>query len=78
MLSTEIMFRELSTSFRNISLLILLIACAPSQGHAQTMVSQEQAAGFDAKLQNAVENLSNIQQSIELKRSTVRELREQL
>ena len=42
------------------------------------MVGQEQDAAPDAKLQNGVEKLAKIQQSIELKRSATRDLKERL
>jgi hypothetical protein len=76
--STECMYRTLRTSLRDLALLALLIACTPSHVHAQTMVGQEQDAAPDAKLQNGVEKLAKIQQSIELKRSATRDLKERL
>jgi len=76
--SSEIRFRTLSTVVRNLLLLTLLIVFAPSPGYAQTIANQEQATGIDAQLQNAIDNLANIQQSIESKRKTIREFREQL
>jgi len=76
--STAFMFRTLRTSLRDLALLALLIACTPSHVHAQTMVGQEQDAAPDAKLQNGVEKLAKIQQSIELKRSATRDLKERL
>jgi small-conductance mechanosensitive channel len=75
---TEIMLRAAGASFRSLSLLLLLAACASSPVHAQATAGQAQNATTDAKPQSAIENLANIQRSIELKRATVRELREQL
>ena len=72
------MFRTLTTSLRHIVLLTLLIAGAPCHVYAQDTVDQEPGAATDAKLESAVENLAGIQQSIELKRGSIRELREQL
>ena len=75
---TKMIFRTLTTSLRHIVLLTLLIAGASCHVYAQATVGQEQGTATDVKLQNAVENLASIQQSIELKRSAIRELREQL
>ncbi len=78
MLSTETGFCTRSASLMKLGLFVLLVACAPSHIYAQSQDGQVPSAGVDAKAQNAVENLANIQKSIELKRITVRELREQL
>ena len=74
----EIMFYALRTSSRDLTLIALLFACVPFHLHAQTIAGQEQGAAIEAPVQSAVESLVSIQQSIELKRSTVRELRKQL
>ena len=78
MLSTETGFCTRSASLMKLGLFVLLVACAPSHIHAQSQDGQVPSTAVDAKAQNAVENLANIQKSIELKRITVRELREQL
>lgn len=59
-------------------LLALLLACAPYHAHAQNMENQQQGPVTNTKLQIAIENLASIQNSIELKRSTVRKLKAQL
>jgi len=59
-------------------LLALLLACAPYHAHAQNAENQKQGPVTDTKLQIAVENLASIQNSIDLKRSTVRKLKAQL
>ena len=78
MLFTKIIFRSARTSPGKLSLLALLLACVSSPVAAQSTSEPVQDRGATAKTPNAVENLVNIQQSIELKRSAVRELREQL
>ena len=75
----EIMFYALRTSSRDLTLIALLFACAPFHHvHAQTIAGQEQGTAIEVPVQSAVERLVSIQQSIELKRSTVSELRKQL
>jgi hypothetical protein len=61
-----------------LSLLVLLAALLPCQAPALTAEDQTQESVTGAKLQHAVDNLVTIQQSIEAKRSSLRELREQL
>jgi small-conductance mechanosensitive channel len=78
MLFTNIMFRSARTSPAKPYLLALLLACVPHAAVAQATPEPLQDRGTNAKTLSAVENLANIQQSIELKRGTVRELREQL
>jgi small-conductance mechanosensitive channel len=78
MLFTATMFRAAAISFSKLSLLVLLVACTPPYACAQVPADQAPAAAIDGKSQKAINNLVNIQQSIELKRNTVRELREQL
>jgi hypothetical protein len=72
------MFRKPTASSRYFVLLALLMACAPYHACAQTAAAEEQVAAIDARQQNAVDNLAAIQQSIELKKNAIRELREQL
>ena len=67
-----------ATSCKNLALLSLLIACAFSPGHAQAAPPQEQEITPETKLQNTVENLINIQKSIESKQDQVGVLREKL
>ena len=78
MFSIKFIFRAFSPSLLNLTLFVLLIACLPFYTHADTTVDHEQEAVIEVKLQSAVENLLNIQQSIELKRNAIRELRDQL
>jgi len=77
-LLTEFMLQAAAAAFRKLPLLVLLILCMSFPARAQSAAGQAQNAAVDAKPQNAIENLANIQQSIESKRSTVRDLREQL
>jgi len=79
MFAPEIMSRTLITLIRNLTLLAVLFTCAPcdavaQQGTASPIVGN----GTNARSPNAVENLANIQQSLEAKRTAIRELREQL
>jgi hypothetical protein len=60
------------------ALAALLIAGAPVHSVAQNTVGQEPAVTTAASPQNTVEKLADIQESIEAKRRTVRELRKQL
>lgn len=75
---TEIMLRAAAAALWKRPLLVLLLLCMPFPVPAQSTADQVQNAAVDAKPQNAIENLANIQQSIVVKRTTVRELREQL
>ncbi len=77
MFSTNIMLRT-PISLLKPALLALLMVCAPAQLYAQTAAGQEQGNGMVVKPPGAIENLASIQQSIESKRSAIRELREQL
>ncbi len=74
MLFTKTMFRPAATSFCG----LVLLACALPHAYAQAPADQVPGSAIEAKSQNAIDNLVNIQQSIELKRGTIRELREQL
>lgn len=58
--------------------LSLLISCAFAPCFAQVDTPKEQAIIPNAKLLNTVENLANIQKSIESKQVQIRELREKL
>jgi len=78
MQSIKFIYRLPGSSFRYLALFVLLITYAASNAHAQTTESSEPVAGINAKLQNGLENLASIQQSIELKRNTIRDFREQL
>ena len=72
------MSRALSTTFSNLALLFLLLACVPCHVLAQTPTPLVEDNGTIAQPAIAIENLASIQLSIELKRTAVRELREQL
>ena len=67
-----------TTLFRNLTVLVLLFVCAPCQLVAQGTAGLAVGNGTNTRSQSAVGNLANIQQSIDSKRTTVRELREQL
>jgi len=64
--------------FRALALIILLMAASPACLPAQPAEGSQPGGGTVTKLQNAVDSLANIQQSIEAKRDTIRELREGL
>lgn len=68
--STEMFIRAL--------LVALLMACMPGHVLAQTIVEQGVSIENGTKQKNAIENLISVQQSIELKRGAVREIRNQL
>ncbi|MGB5442847.1 MAG: hypothetical protein WBN57_09490, partial [Gammaproteobacteria bacterium] len=55
-----------------------MIACAPALLPAQPAGEPGPGNGAPLKQQGAIENLANIQQSIEAKRSVIRDLRVQL
>ena len=74
MASTNLMYYQLYFSLRNLTFLALLLVIVPSHVYAQTAADQVQRAETDMDLQSAVENLANIQQSIEIKRNTARKL----
>ena len=75
---TEIMYCALKNSSKNLVLLSLLFACTPFRIDAQTVSGLEQATAIEAPLPSAIENLVSIQQSIELKRNAVRDIKKQL
>ncbi len=60
-----------------LALLVLLAVLLPCPALAQPPNNQAQDIATDAKLQNALESLATIQRSIESKRNTIRELRDQ-
>ena len=78
MLTTENTSRPAVTLFRNLALLVLLLVCAPCPVVAQGAAGLAEGNRTNARPHSAIESLANIQQSIEAKRTTVRELREQL
>jgi len=71
-------YRETDTLFKGLILLVLLIVFAPCHVVAQVSSSLAEGNGINTKSHSAVENLANIQQSLESKRTTARELRNQL
>ena len=71
-------YREPDTLFKGLILLVLLIVFAPCHVVAQGSSSLAEGNGINTKSHSAVENLANIQQSLESKRTTARELRNQL
>ncbi|PLY13960.1 MAG: hypothetical protein C0631_12400 [Sedimenticola sp.] len=77
-MSAGIDVRRLSVNLVSLVLLVLLIAPPVSLLGAENLAGEASEDGVDAKLQSAIENLTSIQQSIELKRNAIRELREQL
>jgi small-conductance mechanosensitive channel len=78
MFTTENTSRPAATLFRNLALLVLLLAGVPCQLVAQGTAGLIENNATNARPQSAIENMANIQQSLESKRTTVRELREQL
>lgn len=72
------MSNTLITTFRNLVLLGVLIACVPCHVVAQGATGSAVSNATNNRPLNAVDNLANIQESLEIKRKTVRELREQL
>lgn len=69
MFSTTFTSAKLTRAILPLALFVLVV-CLPLQLHAETEVDPIQEA--------AIENLANIQQSIDSKRNSIRELREQL
>ena len=65
-------------SFWSFPFLMILILIVSSHIHAETEASRETTNGVDIKLQNAIQSLASIQQSIELKQKTVSELKQEL
>lgn len=78
MFSKDLLFHLPGTSSIRRVLLALLIACAPALLPAQPAGEPGPGNGAPLKQQGAIENLANIQQSIEAKRSVIRDLRVQL
>lgn len=78
--STEIIDRAPGTPIWNraLILLALIVVCAPCQLVAQGTEGLTEDNATKAWSQNAVENLANIQQSLETKQTIARELRKQL
>ena len=72
------MSRRLTTTTRILALLAILLAGVPCSVAAQGATGLTNGNVINARPQNAVENLANIQQSLEQKRAAARELREQL
>mgnify|MGYP001813329758 FL=1 len=72
------MYCALKNSSKNLVLLALLFACTPFLIDAQTVSGLEQATAIEAPLPSTIENLVSIQQSIELKRNAVRDIKKQL
>lgn len=72
------MYSSASNGYRTFILIMLLFALFPSGAAVPAPEKQVQGVAADPKLQAAVDNLATIQSSIEAKRRTVRELREQL
>ena len=72
------MYCALKNSSKNLVLLALLFACTPFCIDAQTVSGLEQATAIEAPLPSAIEKLVSIQQSIELKRNAIRDIKTQL
>lgn len=68
----------LAASWKAMAFVALLFAWLPAQVDAQAVIDQEPDAVKDANLKQAVDNLASIQQSIESKRSVIRDFREQI
>ncbi len=78
MFSTHQTDRPTAFLFCHLACLVLLLVCAHGQVVAQDKMDFAELNATTARSYTAVENLVNIQQSLESKRTTVRELREQL
>ena len=78
MFATENTFRSAITLIRNLNLLVLLLVCMPCLVVAQGTAGLAEGNGTNARPHSAIESLANIQLSLEAKRTTARELREQL
>ena len=78
MFTTENTSRQAAALFRNMALLVLLLVCAPCQAIAQGQAVLAGDNETSARSPGSIENLANIQQSLEAKQATARELREQL
>jgi small-conductance mechanosensitive channel len=63
---------------RNLALISLLVTTAASVADEQPVESREKEVEQALKLENSVDSLTIIQQSIEMKRDAIRELNEQL
>jgi len=72
------MSHTLVTTLRHLALLGVLLASIPCHVVAQEAMGSAVSNGTNDRPLNAVENLADIQESLEIKRKTVRELREQL
>jgi small-conductance mechanosensitive channel/uncharacterized protein YlxW (UPF0749 family) len=79
MLTTKFILHTAAVSLKCLAIVTVLAACLSPLTHAETAtVNQVQETATDAKLNAAVENLADIQKSIESKQKLVRELREKL
>lgn len=65
-------------SGKNLTVLGLLISCLFTQPYALAEATQEPEAAAETKIQNTVDNLVNIQKSIESKQKQINTLREKL
>lgn len=72
------MYTSASNIYRTVIPIMLLLTLFLSGAALPAQEKQVQGTAADPKLQAAVDNLATIQSSIEAKRKTVRELREQL
>jgi len=75
--NTYLDLRTAKALFRNLFFLMLSIASLPSYGNEETTAVPEQDLATEAKNQMATESLRNIQNAIDQKRNTIRELKEQ-
>lgn len=78
MLKSKFFTHPVATTASNLVALGLLITCMLVTGYARADLSQDEAVAAETKLQNTVDNLANIQKSIEAKQEQIRELRERL
>ena len=76
---TKDFLQTAAASLRHLAIATMFALCLPPQIYAETATtSQALETATDAKFNAAVENLENIQNSIESKQKLVRELREKL
>jgi small-conductance mechanosensitive channel len=78
MFATENTSPPAITLIRNLTLLVLLLVCTPCLVVAQGTAGLAEDNGTSPRPHSAIESMVNTQQSLEAKRATARELREQL
>ena len=72
------MIDRITNSIRTLAVLALLFAHTPAFADTEPTVDKPQDAAAESKVQSAIENLTILQQSIDAKRNTLRELQKTL